>query len=513
MTTSDTRSTGEHSAALELRDYTAVLRRQRWVVIAFVVLGILAAWVYVVMVAPTYVSQATIVVKPTKVDLNRTNVRPDLLVNLFTERELIESETVAVVVSERVPGAPDSEQLLSNLTVDIVDGGEVLVVRYDGRDREISPLIVQAFANVYLEMRGDDATTTVEGQADELRQKIADAQDDLEEANRQISSSPDGSVTLVAAQSRRDILTNEIQQLQASLNDVLTLAVDPGSIISPASPAVANTVLPPFVLIFVGGFIGFLVGTPVAFLRDRLDRTVRDASQFTRETGLEVLGEIPPYSLKKELDPGRGPEIVVHPDGKVAESYRRLRTTLTARTEPVGSVAVAGLRTANDGAASVAVSLAVSMADSGVETLVISANFRGDDLDRILSVDPANDLGDVLAGRCTAKEATYRVRGLPPSLRVISAGTQSAGTGEAYSFETFAKLIGSVKKVECDFLIIDAPPVLAVADSLRLASLVDGVMLVGRVGTTDTDDMGRARNELNAVGAGMVGAVLLGVKP
>lgn len=513
MTTSDTRSTGEDSAALEMRDYTAVLRRQAWVVILFVVLGMLAAGLYAVMVAPTYVSEATIVVKPTKVDLNRTNVRPDLLVNLFTEREIVESETVAVVVSERVPGAPDPEQLLSNLTVDIVDGGEVLVIRYDGQDRETSPLIVQAFASAYLEMRGDDATTTVEGRAEEYRQKIADAQDDLEQANRQISSSPAGSVALVAAQSTRDILTNEIQQLQASLNDVLALAVDPGSIISPASPAVANTVLPWFVLIFVGGFIGFLVGTPVAFLRDRLDPKVRDASQLTRETGMEVFGEIPPYSLKQELDPGSGPEIVIHPGGTVAESYRRLRTTLTARTEPVGSLAVAGLRTANDGAASVAVSLAVSMADSGVETLLISANFRGDDLDRILSVDPNNGLSDVLAGRCTAKEAMYRVMGLPPSLRVISAGAQTAGTGEAYNFAAFAKLIGSVKKVECDFLIIDAPPAMAVADSLRLASLVDGVMLVARIGSTDTDDLGRAGNELHAVGAGMIGAVLLGVKP
>ena len=509
MTTSDTRSTGEHSAALELRDYTAVLRRQAWVVIVFVVLGVLAAGVYAVMVAPTYVSQATIVVKPTKVDLNRTTVRPDLLVNLFTERELIKSETVAVEVSERVPGAPDPEQLLSNLTVDIVDGGEVLVVRYDGRDREVSPLIVQAFANVYLEMRGDDATTTVEGQADELRQKIGEAQDALEEANRQLSSSPEGSVALVSAQSRRDILTNEIQQLQGSLNDVLALAVDPGAIISPASPAVANTVLPPFVLIFVGGFIGFLVGTPVAFLRDRLDRKVRDANQLTRETGIQVFGEIPPYSLQKEFDSTRSAEIVAFPHGEVAESYRRLRTTLTARTERIDSLAVAGLRTAKDGAASVAVNLAVSMAESGLETLLISANFRGDDLNRILNVAPANDLSDVLAGRCTAKEAMYKVVGLPPRLRIVSAGTQAAGTGEAFNFETLAKLIGSMKKVECDFLMIDAPPVLAAADSLRLASLVDGVTLVARIGTTDTDDIGRARNELNAVGAGMVGAVLL----
>ena len=84
MTTSDTRDIAERSAALELRDYAAVLRRQRWLVVAFVVLGVLAAWVYVAKVAPTYVSEATIVIKPTKVDLNRTNVRPDHLVNLFT---------------------------------------------------------------------------------------------------------------------------------------------------------------------------------------------------------------------------------------------------------------------------------------------------------------------------------------------------------------------------------------------------------------------------------------------
>ncbi len=458
-------------------------------------------------------SQATIVIKPTKVDLNRTNVRPDHLVNLFTEREIVRSETVAATVAERVSGAPDPEQLLSNLTVDVVDGAQVLNVRYEGRNPEVSPLIAQAFASVYLEVRADDATAMVEARANELRQQMGDAQDDLEEANRQVSSSPEGSRALAAAQSRSDLLITEIQQLQESLNGVLALAVNPGTIITPASPAAVNSVLPSFVLLLVGGFIGFLVGTPVAFLRDRLDRKVRDASQLTRETGMEVLGKIPRYPLNGELDPRRGPEIVTFPNGAAAESYRRLCTTLAARTEAAGALAVAGLWTAKEGVANVAVNMAVSLAESGFETLLISTSFRDNSLDRILNLDSKCDLVDVLTSRCTVPEAMQTVPGLPPGLRVISAGVQSSATGDVYNLEALEIIIGNVEEAEYDFLIIDAPPVLAVADSLRLASSVDGVILVARTESTDMDDLTLARDELHAVGAEVIGTVLLGVQP
>ncbi len=63
-----------------------------------------------------------------------------------------------------------------------------------------------------------------------------------------------------------------------------------------------------------------------------------------------------------------------------------------------------------------------------------------------------------------------------------------------------------------DFMIIDGPPLLPVADSLSLANHVGGVLIVVRVGTTPMRDLKSAVASLTEAGANVVGAVLIGTK-
>src|SRR5205085_8141768 len=78
---------------------------------------------------------------------------------------------------------------------------------------------------------------------------------------------------------------------------------------------------------------------------------------------------------------------------------------------------------------------------------------------------------------------------------------------EMLQSEQMGELLESLRK-ECDFLLIDSAPVLAVADALALAPFVDGVLLVADAQRTHQSSVSAARNQLEQVGAQVFGAVL-----
>jgi protein-tyrosine kinase len=62
-------------------------------------------------------------------------------------------------------------------------------------------------------------------------------------------------------------------------------------------------------------------------------------------------------------------------------------------------------------------------------------------------------------------------------------------------------------------VVLDAAPVTAVADATILAARVDGMLLVVDSGRTRRDPARRAKEQLDRVGARILGVVLTNVKP
>lgn len=115
--------------------------------------------------------------------------------------------------------------------------------------------------------------------------------------------------------------------------------------------------------------------------------------------------------------------------------------------------------------------------------LLIDADFRRAGVSAALGLPPGNGLSDTLQQSCTLQEAIIRVEQFP-NLYVLPAGTSDGRTAELLDTEQWRSLCSTVRE-HFSFIIIDAPPIAALADYELIQASCDGVIIVVRPDHTD----------------------------
>jgi capsular exopolysaccharide synthesis family protein len=98
------------------------------------------------------------------------------------------------------------------------------------------------------------------------------------------------------------------------------------------------------------------------------------------------------------------------------------------------------------------------------------------------------------------------------NLHFLPAGTKPPNPTEILSSERFREFLKEARQAY-DFIFVDAPPILPVADAAEIAPLMDGVLLVYTVGKIGRGVLKRAKSNLDNVDANVLGVVLNHVKP
>ena len=419
MTMGRGRYEAEAARPLELRDYFDVMRRRFSLIAVIAIVFAALAFLYASNQSSQYESTASVLIQPIQVDRAETNLRVDQLINMFTEREVVRSTSVASVVSERVEGAPPVETLQENLSIVVVENTQVMRISYTAGDRRLAQQIAQAFADVYLEQRDATAAAEVDRRGGDLEEELANARRSLEDVIYVQENSAEGTRFFVTSSAELSLVTAEIERLETALADLRGLSVDGGVVISPAVLPKSAVNLDPGIIVTLGLMAGFIVGIPVAFVRDGFDDRIRSDVDLERYFGRPVLGSVPGFGTWLAIETeDRAPTILRNPGEPPAESFRRLRSTLLAlaRDESVSSILVTSA-VDGEGAPNVAVNLAVAFAQAGTDTLLISANFRDSRVDDLLGIAAAPGLGDVLLGNARAQDVTRFVPGVPDTVQ------------------------------------------------------------------------------------------------
>jgi capsular exopolysaccharide synthesis family protein len=306
----------------------------------------------------------------------------------------------------------------------------------------------------------------------------------------------------------------------------------------PASPATRLNLLISFAT-------GLLLGGGIAFLRDSLDPTVRDAKDIQRSTGLGTLAVIPdfdtvlPHSagarirqrvahtqhkaakgLKRigfggngrhghgVLDPSQAsPPLVLGNGGTLpppAEAYRTLRTSLLLSRAVSPRVILIASAAGGEGKTTTAVNTAAALASCGATVLLIDADLRRPCCHHTLGVESEPGLSEFLTGQIeTHPIQTTHI----PNLSLLAAGQQVSNPTELLTSWLMCKLVQEARE-KFDFVVLDSPPLLAVSDGLLLANLADGVVFVAEQGKSRSDRIRLAVQRLHTTGALPLGAVL-----
>jgi len=191
------------------------------------------------------------------------------------------------------------------------------------------------------------------------------------------------------------------------------------------------------------------------------------------------------------------------------EQFRTLRTRLynLRETSPLKKVLVTSAMP-GEGKTFVATNLAQAIArERARRVLLIDADLRSPALHRPLGAPLSPGISEYLRDQATDVDIIQH--GQEGKLCFIAAGNGDKNPSELLSNGSFEKLLGRLAPL-FDWVIIDSPPCLPVADVNVLAGLCDGVLLVVRARSTPAAAAERARKELQK--RNVVGVVLNAVE-
>jgi len=260
-------------------------------------------------------------------------------------------------------------------------------------------------------------------------------------------------------------------------------------------------------------FGGLATGIGFVIVMGWLTGAVSEPDEIERALGVGVLGTVPLSKTQGKLDASGQvrPMALVAPSDPTIESVRSLRTALVlSNPDPEKNVLLLTAAEPGAGKSFLAANLAAVLAAGGQRVLLVDADIRRGYLHDRFGVPQAPGLSDVLTGAASLDGIVHAE--VAPGLDVIARGSASPGMNELFMGAGLAPVLDAYRS-RYAWVIVDAPPILAVADTTMLARHADVLLLIARSGQSRLGDLKESCKRLKLCGLMPKGVILNGIVP
>lgn len=499
--------TEQQTRQLSLHDYLTILDRRKWVIIEATVIAAAVAFF-------VSLSQDKVFTAASEVLLARQTIAtsvagftsPDSLGDpdrfAQTQAGLARSpEVVARAIAlARVPDLSVVE-LLRRSDVTPRTNADLLRFTVQNGDDVVATRLANAYAQAFTRYKFDLDT----GQVREARQELVKRLEELRE-----SGDTQSAQYRELLDSERGLRTLELLQVQSPIVERATRA-----------PQTAPRTIRSLIL---GALLGAILGLGLAFLWEALDKRVRTEEEIERRLDLPLLSRIPAPG-KRLRDEGRLAMLSSGQDAS-AEAIRRLRTNLEfALLDRDVRVLMITSAVQQEGKSTTVSNLAVALARSGRDVALLDLDLRRPLVADLFGVQRLPGVTDVVLRRSELDDALVSVplpeqaarsiredgTGSVGRLRVLPAGDLPANPGEFVGTTALGAILDRLR-ADCDFVLLDAPPLLLVGDAMTLSAKADAIVVVSRLGVVNRRMLDDVSRELAASPAAKLGIVVTGVK-
>ena len=198
-----------------------------------------------------------------------------------------------------------------------------------------------------------------------------------------------------------------------------------------------------------------------------------------------------------------------NPKSIASESYRTLRTNIeySSFDERLKTIVVTSSEP-GEGKTTTAGNLAISLGQNEKKVLLVDCDLRRGKIHKHFKVSNGEGLSEIIIEKTSLENG---IKAVSENLDIITTGELPPNPSEMLGSKRMEDLINEFKKLY-DYVILDTPPILVVADGQILSTKVDGTILVARAEKTKKDSIINAKKLLDKVKANIIGTVFNGVE-
>lgn len=252
----------------------------------------------------------------------------------------------------------------------------------------------------------------------------------------------------------------------------------------------------------MGAFLGLVVAAAYVAAREVLDTRVRDAARVAALTDAPLLGSVPTHAG------GAGSAVVMTTDplGAQAEVFRQVATNVEfLRTSGETLQLVVSSSLPGEGKSTVAVNLALALAEADHKVLLVDADMRRPSIASKLDLAGAAGLSTILIGKASLSEVVQEIG--DHGLHVLASGAVPPNPSQLLASPLVVGLFTEMSE-SYDVVVVDSPPILPVADALLLSRFVTGTILVTGSRRTRRNQLAETLRRMATVEAPLLGVVL-----
>jgi tyrosine-protein kinase Etk/Wzc len=361
-----------------------------------------------------------------------------------------------------------------------------------------------------------------------LHPMVASVSDQLREVDQELSNIAEHIKRLPLLEQDALRLSREIK-VSTDLYTALANTAQQLRIVSVGRASNVRLVDPPMVtdepirpyrkaIVASGAMIGLLLGIAAAFLRRNLTTGVDDPLYIEKMLGARVVfASIPRSEAQLRLNrrstaPGRQSLLALDwPTDGAIEALRSFRASLQFSMPRFdNNVIMFAGPTSSLGKSFITANMAVVMAAGGKRVLLVDADVRNGRLHQHFGITRENGLCEVISGAMPASDAIRC--GVLDNLDLMPTGRMPANHPDFFKDLAIGALLKSVSP-RYDMVLVDSPPILALADALVLGSHAGAVFLIVRAGVSTEREITESIKRLNQAGVSPYGILFNDVKP
>jgi len=508
---------------VELQLYLDILKRRLLVILIVASVAVSIVTLAGFVIPPTYRAKATLRVL-LDVGVSDLTLREDYVKRLMnTYTHILKSGPILKKAIENT-GAKDvltSTALWENVEIAVVPDTELITIAVENEDPELARDLANALGDLLIEYAQNIFVGSSKSTRSIIEEQLASLDDEIQ-ADRQMLTDLIG----------RNAPTTDIETLQSKISfeedsyDRLldryelmrlneALRANSVTIMSPATmptdPSNSLGIMEIGISLLVGGFGG--IG--VALVLENLDTRIHSAQQLGRMTNVPILGVVPSGLLAPDTFDYLNSDNDSY-TSPLAEAYRLLNVNLPSVQGIMSPQTIlVTSATSREGKSTLALNLAQTLTDRGHTVFLLEADLRHPTLSQKLGISSAEHAETGLSLLLTQRPPldqdslgqAFRPTPLP-NLYLIADGPKVPNPTALLASSYMEELLGYLM-AQGHTTILDAPPVLGMADVSVLAPKVECVIMIVRQSHTKREQLLAALRQLRASRVNVIGLVFM----